>query len=157
LNPRPKEIFMNAATPESLVYSISLYWSDAERALARLSHRGGSLGNRERRALRQASLTCKALTQCLSGPSDDLAMVRVAGALVEVVQPMVSRPLLVEHLTRAQELLEGLLASEPELETVAFSPARLAWLQEFLSDCCLALLRDLATRQLRQHALAVGS
>jgi hypothetical protein len=148
---------LNASSTETLVYSVSLIWSDAERALVRLCQRGGSLGNRERRALRQAITICKTLTQCLSGPSDDLAMVRVAVALVEVVQPMVNRPLLVEHLRRAQELLEGLLASEPELELVAFPPAQLAWLQEFLSDCCLALLRDLATRQLRQHALAVGS
>jgi hypothetical protein len=84
-------------------------------------------------------------------------MVRVAGALVEVVQPMVSRSLLVEHLVRAQELMEILLAAEPELETIALGPAQLAWLQEFLSDCCLSLLRDLATRQLGREALAVGS
>ncbi|MDB5095817.1 MAG: hypothetical protein JWM80_238 [Cyanobacteria bacterium RYN_339] len=142
---------------ESLVYQVSLHWSDAERCLVRLKQQGGSLGNRDRRALRTAITTCQALTQCLRGPSDDLAMVRVAAALVEVVQPMVSRPLLVEHLVRAQELMEHLLVAEPELETIAVGPAQLAWLQEFLSDCCLMLLRDLATRQLRREALAVGS
>lgn len=148
---------MTPMTIETLVYQVSLGLSDAERILARVSQQGASLGNRERRALRQALATCRSLAHCLSGPTDDLAMVRVAAALVEVVQPMPSRPLLVAHLTRAQELLELLLASEPQLETVTLSPSQLAWLQEFLSDCCLALLRDLATRQLRQHALAVGS
>jgi nitric oxide synthase oxygenase domain/subunit len=142
---------------ESLVYQVSLHWSDAERCVARLTQQGGSLGNRDRRALRTAINTCHAVSQCLRGPSDDLEMVRVAGALVEVVQPMVSRSLLVEHLVRAQELMEILLAAEPELETIALGPAQLAWLQEFLSDCCLSLLRDLATRQLGREALAVGS
>jgi hypothetical protein len=151
------EDLMPAISTENLVYQVSLSWSDAERCLVRLAQQGGSLGNRDRRILRQAISTCHQLAACLTGPSDDLAMVRVAGALVEVVQPMVSRPLLVEHLVRAQELLELLLAAEPELERVALAPAQLAWLQEFLSDCCLMLLRDLATRQLRRHALAVGS
>lgn len=148
---------MTAPSTETSIYQVSLSWSDAERAIARLTQQGGSLGNRDRRAARHAAGTCRALAACLSGPSDDLAMVRVAGRLVEVVQPMVSRTLLVEHLTRAQELLERLVASEPELERVALLPSQLAWLQEFLSDCCLSLLRDLATRQQRQHVLAVGS
>ena len=146
-------------TTETLVYQVSLSLSDAERALARLTQQGGSLGNRERRSLRQAIARCQALSDCLTCDSDGNGegLERVAIALVKVVQPMMSRPLLVEHLARAQHLLEQLCASEPELETVALPPALLAWLQEFLSDCCLALLRDLATRQLRQQALAVGS
>jgi len=142
---------------EPLVYQVSLKLSEAERCLARLSQRGGSLGNRDRRTLREAIATCRSLSQCLTGPSDDLAMVRVAAALVEVVQPMVSRPLLVEHLARVQDLLAVLVNAEPELEKVLVPPGQMAWLQEFLSECCLMLLRDLATRQLRRHALAVGS
>ena len=149
---------MTAPTTEVQVYQVSLTLSDAERVLARLGQQGGSLGNRERRALRQASATCLAMAMPTAGAPVDLATVRVAERLAKVVQPMVSRPLLVEHLTRAGDLMERLLASQPELEKVAVPPAQLAWLQEFLSDCCLALLRDLATRQLdRPAALALGS
>ncbi len=142
---------------EPIVFQTSMAWSDAERALAHLRQRGGSLGNRERIAVRRARDLCATLARCLAGPSDDLAMVKVAGLLAEVVQPMIGRPLLVEHLQRASALLGGLAAAEPELELVALAPAHLAWLQEFLSDCCLALLRDLATRQNRRPALALGS
>jgi hypothetical protein len=63
----------------------------------------------------------------------------------------------VEHLGRAQALLETLVHAEPELEKVVIHPAQLAWLVEFLSACCLAMLRVLATRRAGPHDLAFGS
>jgi hypothetical protein len=136
---------------------MSQTWTEASRLLARITQQGASLGNRDRRLLREACTHCDTMVRCLTGPTDDLAAVEVATVLVEVVQPIYSRPLLVEHLSRAQSYLSLLSQCEPGLEQVSLNPAQYAWLQEFLSDCCLMLLRDLATRQFRQHALAVGS
>jgi hypothetical protein len=70
---------------------------------------------------------------------------------------MYSRPLLAEQLFRANDALTTLIESPPGLERVTVAPEQLAWLQEFLSECCLALLRDLANRQMRHHPYAVGS
>lgn len=139
------------------VYDITQTWADAARLVAKVTQQGASLGHRDRRLLREGAQACDAMVRCLTGPSDDLPAVEVATVLVEVVQPIYSRPLLVEHLTRAQSYMSLLASSEPELEQVSLNPAQFAWLQEFLSDCCLMLLRDLATRQFRRHALAVGS
>lgn len=142
---------------EHKVYEMSQTWTDASLLVGRVTQQGASLGHRDRRLLREACSYLDGMVRCLTGPSDDLPTVEVATVLVEVVQPIYSRPLLVEHLTRAQSYLSLLASCEPELEQVSLLPAQFAWLQEFLSDCCLMLLRDLATRQFRQHALAVGS
>lgn len=139
------------------IYAMGDTWAEASRALQRLLSQGGSLGNRDRRTLRDASADCARLVRCLSGPSDDLEMVQVAARLAEVVQPMYSRPLLAEQLFRAHDALTTLLVSPRGLERVAVTPGQLAWLQEFLSECCLLLLRDLARSQLRHHPYAVGS
>jgi hypothetical protein len=88
---------------------------------------------------------------CLSSPGGEHELTTVAARLSEVVQPMVSRPLLLEQLFRAQDALAMLVASQPGLERVAVAPGQIAWLQEFLSECCLALLRDLATSHLGHH------
>ena len=143
--------------PDQRLYRLSHTWAEVGRVLHRLSAQGASLGNRDRRVLREASHACAGLLRCLTGPSDDLEMVQVAARLSEVVQPMVSRPLLVEQLFRAQDALATLVDSQPGLERLAVAPGQLAWLQEFLSECCLMLLRDLANRQLRHHPYAVGS
>lgn len=148
---------MTAEIAEIKVYEMSQTWTEASQLVARVTQRGASLGNRDRRLLREACAHLDAMVRCLTGPSDDLLSVEVATVLVEVVQPIYSRPLLVEHLSRAQSYLSLLASSQPELEQVTLNPAQFAWLQEFLSDCCLMLLRDLATRQFRRHALAVGS
>lgn len=145
---------MNA---DLMVYQISQTWAESGRLLSRLAQCGASLGNRERRTLREAAGLCDRLVRTLTGPSDQLEMVEVARSLLDVVQPMYSRPLLVEQLARSQAYLSVIAQGEPGMETLALEPAQLAWLQEFLSECCLLLLRDLATRQLRHHALAVGS
>lgn len=139
------------------VYRISQTWAEAAQLLTRLLGAGASLGNRDRRLLRQAHADLRALFASLTGPSHDLTAVEVAATLLEVVQPVYSRSLLVEHLARAQDVLALLLASEAGLEKVAVAPAQLAWLQEFLSECCLMLLRTLATRHLKPQAMAVGS
>jgi hypothetical protein len=139
------------------LYHVSHTFAEVGRLLSRLLAQGGSLGNRDRRLLREASTTCGQLVRCLTGPSDDLEMVEVAGSLAEVVQPIFSRPLLVEQLFRAQDALAMLVDSAPGLERVTVAPGQLAWLQEFLSECCLMLLRDLAKRQMRHHPYAVGS
>lgn len=143
--------------PDQRLYRLSHTWAEVGRVLHRLLAQGASLGNRDRRVLREASDACAQLVRCLTGPSDDLEMVQVAARLSEVVQPMVSRPLLVEQLFRAQDALAMLVDSQPGLERLAVAPGQLAWLQEFLSECCLMLLRDLANRQLRHHPYAVGS
>lgn len=143
--------------PDQRLYRLSHTWAEVGRVLHRLLAQGASLGNRDRRVLREASDACAQLVRCLTGPSDDLEMVQVAARLSEVVQPMVSRPLLVEQLFRAQDALATLVDSQPGLERLAVAPGQLAWLQEFLSECCLMLLRDLANRQLRHHPYAVGS
>jgi hypothetical protein len=143
--------------PDQRLYRLSHTWAEVGRVLHRLLAQGASLGNRDRRVLREASEACAQLVRCLTGPSDDLEMVQVAARLSEVVQPMVSRPLLVEQLFRAQDALATLVDSQPGLERLAVAPGQLAWLQEFLSECCLMLLRDLANRQLRHHPYAVGS
>lgn len=142
---------------DMLVYQVSQSWAETGHLLTRLLQQGASLGNRERRTVRESAAFCEKLVRILTGPSEDLPMVEVAAALLEVVQPMYSRPLLVEHLAQAQDALARLQAVEPGLETTVLAPEQLAWLQEFLSECCLLLLRDLATRQLRHHAIAVGS
>ena len=144
-------------TVDLQVYQVSQNWAETARTLTRLLQSGGTLGNRDRRMLREAHGFCRTLVAALTGPTDDLAMVQVASTLLEVVQQVYSRPLLVEHLARSQDILALLLASEAGMETVAVTPFQLAWLQEFLSECCLMLLRELATRQIKHHALAVGS
>lgn len=122
---------------------LALGWCDATRALGRVQHAGGSLGNRDRRELRR-------VREAMATPA-------VAATLAEVVQPMYSRSLLAEHLKRAEALLGTLLHAEPGLEKVVLHPAQVAWLVEFLSACCLSLLRVLATRRPAAHALALGS
>jgi len=139
------------------VYRISQSWAEAAQLLTRMLTSGASLGNRDRRSLRQAHGELRGLLASLTGPSHDLLVVEVASTLLEVVQPVYSRSLLVEHLARAQDVLALLLASETGLEKVTVAPAQLAWLQEFLSECCLMLLRSLATRHLKRQAMAVGS
>lgn len=139
------------------LYHTSDAWAASARTLRRLVAQGGSLGNRDRRGLRESAGACAQLVRCLTGPSDDLEGVWVAARLSEVVQPMYSRPLLVEQLFRANDALTTLIESPPGLERVTVAPEQLAWLQEFLSECCLALLRDLANRQMRHHPYAVGS
>lgn len=143
------------------LYEVGLCWSEVSRALGRLQVQGGSLGNRDRREIRQAIIGMSAIAQRLAAePGDPTplhALDPVAATLAEVVQPMYSRSHLVEHLNRAQALLSTLLHAEPELEKVVLHPAQMAWLVEFLSACCLSLLRVIATRHLGPHALAFGS
>lgn len=143
------------------LYEVGLNWSEVSRALGRLQLSGGSLGNRARREIRQALATMGVVAQRLAAEPGDVSPAHVldpvAATLVEVVQPMYSRSLLVEHLIRAQTLLATLLHAEPELEKVVLHPAQMAWLVEFLSACCLSLLRVIATRRLGPHALASGS
>lgn len=143
------------------LYEVGLNWSEVSRALGRLQLQGGSLGNRDRREIRQALAAMEAIARRLGAAPGELgtpdALDPVAATLAEVVQPMYSRSLLVEHLGRAQALLATLLHAEPELEKVVLHPAQMAWLVEFLSACCLSLLRVIATRRLGPHALAFGS
>lgn len=87
-------------------------WDQAARALLRLQSQGGSLGNRDRRALRAVDT--------------DLAADPLAATLPEVVKP---------RADRARALLAVLLHAEPELEKVVIHPAQLAWLVEFLTTC----------------------
>lgn len=143
------------------LYEVGLNWSEVSRALGRLQLQGGSLGNRDRREIRQAWAAMGAIAQYLAAAPGDMqvphALDPVAATLAEVVQPMYSRSLLLEHLARAQALLASLLHAEPELEKVVLHPAQMAWLVEFLSACCLSLLRVIATRRLGPHPLAFGS
>lgn len=139
------------------LYHVSQVWAEAAQLLSRLQAQGGSLGNRDRRTLREAGSLCGIMVVCLTAPGGEHELTTVAARLSEVVQPMVSRPLLVEQLFRAQDALAMLVASQPGLERVAMAPAQMAWLQEFLSECCLALLRDLASSQLRRHPSTLGS
>ncbi len=143
------------------LYEVGLNWSEVSRALGRLQLQGGSLGNRDRREIRQTIAAMSVITQRLAADPGEVSQAHaldpVAGTLVEVVQPMFSRSLLVEHLIRAQALLATLLHAEPELEKVVLHPAQMAWLVEFLSACCVSLLRVIATRRLGPHALAFGS
>ena len=143
------------------VYDVGLNWSEVSRALGRLQLQGGSLGNRDRREIRRTVDMMAAIASRLGADPADAppphALDPVAATLAEVVQPMYSRSLLLENLERAQALLGALLHAEPELEKVVLHPAQLAWLVEFLSACCLALLRVIATRRLGPHALAFGS
>ena len=128
------------------------------RALGRLQAQGGSLGNRDRREIRRVRVALALVAQRLDGGlTADPTADRVAATVIEVVQPMYGRGLLAEHLSRAQALLATLLHAEPELEKVVLHPAQLAWLAEFLSACCLALLRHVATRHLPHRPLAYGS
>lgn len=142
---------------EMRMYRLGEAWAASARLLRRLSVQGASMGNRDRRTLRESASACAELVRALTSPSDELETVRVAARLSEVVQPMYSRPLLVEQLFRANDALSTLIESPRGLERVAVAPEQMAWLQEFLSECCLALLRDLANRQLRHHPYAVGS
>lgn len=80
---------------------------DAARALRRLQTQGGSLGNRDRRALRAAAT-------------------KLAATPPEVVKPIAA--------DRATSLLTALLHAEPELEKVVLHPAQLTWLVAFLSE-----------------------
>ena len=146
-----------AAGADEQAYAVSDAWAESARLLNRLLVSGASLGNRDRRTLRASANACGRLVRCLRGPSDDLEMVQLAARLSEVVQPMYSRPLLVEQLFRAQDALSTLQASPRGLERVAVAPEQLSWLQAFLSECCLLLLRDLASRQRRHHPYIVGS
>ena len=139
------------------LYHVGRTFSDAARILGKLSALGATLGNRDRRTLRDASAMCQGLLTALTAPAAGAEMARVAARLSEVVQPMVSRPLLAEQLFRAHDALATLVESQPGLERLAVAPGQLSWLQEFLSECCLMLLRDLASSQLRHPPYAVGS
>lgn len=138
------------------LYEVGLNWSEVERALSRIQSQGGSLGNRDRRDLRQAVENIDAILRVLDGATGE-ALAPVAATLMEVVKPLYSRSLLVEHLGRARTSLAMLVRSEPELEKVVLHPAQLAWLVEFLSACCIALLRVIATHRRDPQALALGS
>lgn len=138
------------------IYEVGLNWSEVERALGRIQSQGGSLGNRDRRELKDAVTSMAAIAKALAGDAAE-PLAPVAATLVEVVKPHYSRSLLVEHLGRAQASLSTLVRAEPELEKVVLHPAHLAWLVEFLSACCIALLRVIATRRIAPHALALGS
>lgn len=80
-------------------------FADAARALRRIQLQGGSLGNRDRRALRGAWSA-------------------LAATPPEVVKPIAA--------DRALSLLTALLHAEPELEKVVLHPAQLTWLVAFL-------------------------
>ena len=126
---------------ERQVYALGLDFADVAQALARLQAQGIGLGNRERASSRS-------LIAALAVLSDPPVGDRVAAAFAGMVQPTFGRPLLAEHLTRARDLLLTLVRGEPGLETVVLHPAQVAWLHEFLSDCCMLLLRGVATRKL---------
>lgn len=125
-------------------YQLSLTFSEAFTILSRITARGGSLDRADRDLLRDASLACQRLrAEMVVSPEHALGRI-----MIRVAQPLFPKTLLVEHLRHAEDYLWQLAHCHPGNEGFILGKGRLAWLTEFLSDCCILLLREIATQHL---------
>lgn len=135
----------SAIPPEPLAtYQLSLSFSEAVTALSRVSDRGGTLDRAERDLLMEAAHACQRLrAEMVVSPEHALGRV-----MIRVAQPLFPKAVLVDHLSHAEDYLWQLAHCHPGNEGFVLGKGRLAWLIEFLSDCCILLLREIATQHL---------
>lgn len=125
-------------------YRVSLSWSEAVTALSRISYRGGSLDRAERDLLLEAAQACQRVrAEMVVSPEHALGR-----AMIRVAQPLFPKAVLVDHLSHAEDYLWQLANCHPGNEGFVLGKGKLAWLIEFLSDCCILLLREIATQHL---------
>ena len=131
-----------------LTYQLSLNWSEAVTVLNRISYRGETLDRSDRDRLLQAAGSCQTVRAEMS-VSPEQATGRV---MIRVAQPLFPKAALLDHLTHAEDYLWQLANCHPGNESFVLGKGKLAWLIEFLSDCCILLLREIATQQLPRTA-----
>ncbi|GEM_PF-2111755 len=130
---------------ESLAtYQLSLRFSEAVAALSRITYRGGTLDRSDRDSLLEAAQSCQRLRADMV-VSPELTLGRV---MIRVAQPLFPKAILIDHLSHAENYLWQLAHCHPGNESFVLGKGRLAWLIEFLSDCCILLLREIATQHL---------
>lgn len=135
------------ATPElHAIYHLALGWSEAATLVSRLLNSAPALDSLDRARLQAAADACIEVRREL-GSVPERPMGRV---LLRVCQPVYSKQALLEALESAERGLSELARATPGSERVTLGSGRLAWLFEFLSDCCNLLLRDIATQSLPQ-------
>lgn len=132
-------------THERLIYETALQLSDAASLVAR-SARSIVLDTQARKQLGNAATLCQELAMELPATGAPRSVRVVVIALCEQLGALYNPACLLEWLGKAGDLLLMLAQSESHATNVVWHPAHLAWLEEFLSDCCHALLRGLATR-----------
>lgn len=130
---------------ERLIYETALQLSDAACLVGR-SARAVSLDTHARRQLGLAATICQDLATALPATGGPKSCRVVAIALCDQLGALYNPACLLEWLGKAGDLLSMLAQTEVHSTNVVWHPAHLAWLEEFLSDCCHALLRGLATR-----------
>lgn len=125
------------------IYRLGLAWSETATILSRVVHKGASLSSDDRLMLDASSRACRHLRhELMAGREGTLAR-----HLMRVTQPLYSRVALIDLLGRSEGALRSLGCGVPGAETL--QRAQISLLVEFLSDCCLSLLRDLALSQVR--------
>jgi len=133
-------------------YQLSLSFSEAVTVLSRVSYRGGTLDRSDRDLLLEAAHSCQRLrAEMVVSPEHALGRI-----MIRVAQPLFPKAVLVDHLSHAEDYLWQLANCHPGNETFVLGKGRLAWLIEFLSDCCILLLREIATQNL-PHAATRGA
>ncbi|HEY9766067.1 MAG TPA: hypothetical protein V6C82_06860 [Chroococcales cyanobacterium] len=129
-----------------VIYQFGLAWSEAATVLTRVLNQGRTLVPEDRHRLMAALNSCQAARKELS---DGTA---VGTTIRRVTQPLYKKDSLNDLLMEAEECLQLLSQSVTPVETVVLSRAKLAWLVEFLSDLCILLLREIATKSLTVSA-----
>ncbi|HBN10023.1 MAG TPA: hypothetical protein DD435_15740 [Cyanobacteria bacterium UBA8530] len=129
-----------------VIYQFGLAWSEAATVLTRVLNQGRTLVPEDRQRLIAALNSCLAARKELSDGTP------VGTTIRRVTQPLYKKDSLNELLVQAEECLQLLSQSVNPVETVVLSRAKLAWLVEFLSDLCILLLREIATKSLTVSA-----
>ncbi|MGE5707215.1 MAG: hypothetical protein ACM3YO_02695 [Bacteroidota bacterium] len=133
---------MQNENQEFVIYRYGLAWSEAATTLTKLLNQGGSLDEAGRKSLQVAH------ESCLWARREILEDTEIGMQIHRVIQPLYRRESLLTMLDKADEYLLCLFKSPAALESVTLDRPQLAWLVETLSDLCILLLREIATRRL---------
>lgn len=138
------DLNLSSLSESQATYQLSLSFSEAVTVLSRVSYRGATLDRADRDLLLEAAKSCQRLrAEMVVSPEHALGRI-----MIRVAQPLFPKAVLIDHLSHAEDYLWQLANCHPGNETFVLGKGRLAWLIEFLSDCCILLLREIATQNL---------